>query len=457
MAAAVSAGTPIIPVFIRAPEEDGRWRPGAASNWWLDASLTSLCRELEKRGSRLILRRGPAADALADLTRESKASCVFWNRLYHPPAMQRDQELKSALHRHGMAVQDFNGSLLFEPATMRNSNGKPFRIFSAFWRACLAKSVTAPFHKVPSRLLAPECWPASLTVSDLDLQPTVDWAAGLRDNWRPGAPGARMQMNRFRRTALAAYARRRDQPDAASTSRLSPHLHFGEISPARVWHAVRELMEKGGSEPRASCESFLRQLAWREFSSHLLYSHPDSADQPLRPEFAAFPWGHDRRSFVAWTRGRTGYPFVDAGMRELWTTGWMHNRVRMVAASFLVKHLLISWQEGAAWFWDTLVDADLANNTMGWQWVAGCGADAAPYFRIFNPVLQGEKFDPAGRYVRRWIPELARLPDAWIHKPWLAPRPVLAGAGVELGKTYPHPIVDHDEARRRALAALRKI
>jgi deoxyribodipyrimidine photo-lyase len=224
-------------------------------------------------------------------------------------------------------------------------------------------------------------------------------------------------------------------------------LRFGEISARQVWHAIDGL---GG-------DAFLRQLGWREFSYHLLCSQPRSVDQPLRPEFARFPWKHDPESFVTWTRGTTGYPFVDAGMRELWSTGWMHNRVRMVAASFLVKHLLIAWHEGAAWFWDTLVDADLANNTMGWQWVSGCGADAAPYFRIFNPVLQGEKFDPAGNYVRRWIPELAKLPDAWIHKPWRAPGPILARAGIELGTTYPHPIVDHDEARCRALAALRKI
>ncbi|HLK50962.1 MAG TPA: deoxyribodipyrimidine photo-lyase [Bryobacteraceae bacterium] len=446
LAAAFSTGRPMIPVFIWAPEEEGNWRPGAASNWWLDASLRALSRELDERGSRLIIRRGPTATALATLLEQTKASGLFWNRVYHPSTIQRDSRLKSEIRARGVAVETLNGSLLFEPSTILNSSGKPFAVFTPFWRACLAKAVSAPLDP-PPHFPAPEAWVDSLPVCDLGLQPAIDWASGFRNTWQPGEKGAKAQLDRFRQAALDRYGASRDRPGIASTSRLSPHLRFGEISARQIWQAVDGL---------AGADDFLRQLGWREFSYHVLYSHPESVEQPLRPEFARFPWRHDPRSFAAWTRGTTGYPFVDAGMRELWRTGWMHNRVRMVAASFLVKHLLIAWQEGAAWFWDTLLDADRANNTMGWQWVAGCGADAAPYFRIFNPVLQGEKFDPAGNYVRRWIPELAELPDRWIHKPWLAPGPILARAGIELGTTYPHPIVNHDDARRRALAALRK-
>ena len=444
LAAAASAGHPIIPVFIWAPEEEGNWRPGAASNWWLDASLRALSRELEELGSRLIIRRGPASAALFQLAEQTKASGVFWNRVYRLPTIRRDSALQSKLRKRGIVAETFNGSLLFEPGTILNRSGKPFTVFTPFWRACLAQGVSAPAHEKPPKLRAPESWVDSLQISNLGLQPAIDWAGGLRNHWQPGEKGAKAKLHRFLRETRKSYDESRDQPGVISTSRLSPHLRFGEISARQVWHAADGL--DGGA--------FLRQLVWREFSHHLLYSHPQAVEQPLRQEFARFPWNHDAQSFAAWTRGETGYPFVDAGMRELWTTGWMHNRVRMVAASFLVKHLLITWQEGAAWFWDTLVDADLANNTMGWQWVAGCGADAAPYFRVFNPVLQGEKFDPTGSYVRRWIPELAKLPDEWIHKPSLAPGPILARAGIHLGTTYPHPLIDHDQARRRALAAL---
>lgn len=286
-----------------------------------------------------------------------------------------------------------------------------------------------------------------MLISDFELEPSIDWAGGLRETWQPGEEGAQDQLRRFRKEALADYEEGRNAPGSVGTSRLSPHLHFGEIGSGQVWRAVAG----------RNSEAWLRQIGWREFAYYLLYHFPQTPDVPLRPEFARFPWKTNAKTLKAWQKGRTGFPLVDAGMRELWHTGWMHNRVRMVVASFLVKHLLIAWQEGAAWFWDTLVDADLANNTLGWQWVAGCGADAAPYFRIFNPTLQGEKFDPAGEYVRRWVPELAALPDEWIHQPSKAPPLMLKAAGVELGKTYPNPIVDHDDARKRALAALSTI
>ena len=457
LAAAIDRGSPVIPVFIWAPEEEGAWPPGAASRWWLRRSLAALNAEFEKRGSRLIIRRGPTGKALNDLLAESGASAVFWNRRYESATVARDADLKSQLRERGIATESFNGNLLFEPWTIRNGSGQHFRVFTAFWRACLNKSVAPPSKDAPRRLRSPENWPHSLDLSALGLEPTVDWAAGLSETWRPGESGAKSQLKRFQKEAIQEYPVGREKPGVVGTSRLSPHLHFGEISPGQVWREVLSMMDDGAIGRHAACEAYLRQIGWREFAHQLLYHHPESPEQALRPEFAGFPWKTDPGTLRAWTQGKTGYPLVDAGMRELWHTGWMHNRVRMVVASFLVKHLLIAWQEGAAWFWDTLVDADLANNTLGWQWVAGCGADAAPYFRIFNPVIQGEKFDPAGRYVRHWVPELSGLPDDWIHKPWKAPASILEKAGVDLGRTYPLPIIDHEVARERALAAVSSI
>jgi deoxyribodipyrimidine photo-lyase len=455
LAAAIERGGPVIPVFIWAPEEEGAWRPGAASQWWLRRSLAALGEDLQKRGSRLIIRRGPSGKALNDLLAESGAATIFWNRRYDPAAVARDADLKLQLRACGIAAESFNGNLLFEPWTIRNGSGQPFRVFTAYWRACLTRSVAPPAQDAPGKLRAPENGLYSIELSELGLEPIVDWARGLNEIWQPGESGARSQLNRFQKEAIQEYPVGRDRPGVPGTSRLSPHLHFGEISPGQVWRAVLGMMNDQSAGSHAACEAWLRQIGWREFAHQILYHHPESPEQALRPEFAAFPWRTDPRTFRAWTRGKTGYPLVDAGMRELWHTGWMHNRVRMIVASFLVKHLLIGWQEGAAWFWDTLVDADLANNTLGWQWVAGCGADAAPYFRIFNPVVQGEKFDPAGTYVRRWVPELSALPGEWVHKPWKAPASILAKAGVELGKTYPSPIVNHEAARERALAALK--
>ena len=429
LAAALKRKSPVIAVYVWAPEEEGAWPPGAASKWWLHHSLADLGAALEKRGSRLIIRRGPAEEALTSLAMESGAAAVFWNRRYEPAAVARDSDVKSKLCARGLLAESFNGSLLFEPWTIRNQTGRPFSVFTAYWRACLARPVPPPSSDTPKRLPAVHTWPRSLDLTELGLKSAVDWAAGFREVWQPGESGAKRQLKRFLDDAIAGYPVNRERPGAAGTSRLSPHLHFGEISPGQVWRAMSEQMEGRG----AAREAYLRQLVWREFAHHLLYHHPESCSQPLRPEFGSFPWRYDPVLFKAWKRGRTGYPLVDAGMRELWHTGWMHNRVRMVVASFLVKHLLIGWQEGAAWFWDTLVDADLANNTLGWQWVAGCGADAAPYFRIFNPAIQAAKFDPQSDYVRRWVPEL------------------------ETGEHYPPRVVDHGEARERALAALEGI
>jgi len=458
LAAACANGAPVIPVFVWSPQEEAPWAPGAASRWWLHQSLSRLDESLRDRGLRLVLRRGPALAALRALRAESGAGAVFWNRRYEPVARQHDTEIEATLGAEGAPVESCNSALLFEPGAIRTKADKPFQVFTPFWRACLTAPPPRPPLPTPKRLRAPTRWPKSLRLEELGLLPKIDWAAGLRRSWQPGEIGAVEGLERFVDEALLSYGDGRDRPDAELTSRLSPHLHFGEIGPRQVWQAVqaRACDERATGWSRAA-EVHLRQLGWREFAHQLLFHFPHTAELPLRPEFQAFPWDDDEHALRAWQQGRTGYPLVDAGMRELWTTGWMHNRVRMLAASFLVKDLLLPWQSGAAWFWDTLVDADLANNTLGWQWTAGCGADAAPYFRIFNPVGQGEKFDPQGDYVRRWVPELAGLPARWIHQPWLAPPAVLATAGVEIGCSYPAPIVDHGAARRRALAALAKI
>jgi deoxyribodipyrimidine photo-lyase len=354
--------------------------------------------------------------------------------------------LERRLRERGIAAESCPGNILFEPGTILNGNGKPYQVFTAFWRACLAMPGPEEPKPAPRRLRAPAEWPASLQIRQLDLEPKVDGAGVMRQTWRPGERGASKQMKAFLGGAIEMYSTGRDRPDRDGTSRLSAHLHFGEITVRQIWHEVRR--------DRPAADPYLRQIGWREFSYHLLFHYPHTPREALRPAFRRFAWRVDGAGLRAWTRGMTGYPMVDAGMRELWHTGWMHNRVRMLAASFLVKHLILPWQEGAAWFWNTLVDADLANNTMGWQWSAGCGADAAPYFRIFNPVTQGERFDPDGEYVRRWVPELARVSNQWIHKPWEAPVSLLSEAGVELGKNYPRPMVEHAAARKRALAAL---
>ncbi|HNV85399.1 MAG TPA: deoxyribodipyrimidine photo-lyase [Candidatus Omnitrophota bacterium] len=456
---AAGRGGGVVPVFIWAPEEEGAWAPGAASRWWLARSLESLRSDLNKKGLRLIVRKGGTVKQLARLVREADADCVVWNRRYEPAARKREREIERHFRAKRISVLSFNASFLYAPGQIKTKTGKPFQVFTPFWNACLTQEVSAGFGKVPSRIQIPLKWPQGISPDRSGLYPPcADWAAKFERYWEPGAGGALKQLKRFLRKGLSDYQKGRDIPSDPGTSRLSPHLHFGEISPKRVWREVfRHAARAKKSGMSKTAEVYLRQLVWREFAGHLLYHFPETPERPLREKFSRFIWREDGKSLKAWQKGRTGYPIVDAGMRELWETGWMHNRVRMIAGSFLVKDLLISWTEGARWFWDTLVDADLANNTLGWQWVAGCGADAAPYFRIFNPVLQGERFDPFGKYIRRWVPELSKLPDAWIHKPWQAPAEVLEAAGVEPGKTYPRPIADHAVARQRALAVFSRI
>jgi deoxyribodipyrimidine photo-lyase len=440
---ALESGRSVVPVFVLDAETDAVRPPGAASRWWLHYSLHALDSSLRRMGSRLILRRGPAEKVLGELATECGAASVYWNRAYDRGARERDTRLKKTLPERGVAVESFKANLLFEPWEITTRTGDAFKVFTPFWRACRAAPPPAAPLPAPRSLPAPKSWPAGEPLASWRLLPTSpDWAGGMRAAWTPGEDGAKQRLIQFLDDALEDYRNARDLPAVEGTSRLSPHLAFGEISPRQVWQAV---MTRRAS---AATEKFLSEVGWREFAYNLLFHNGDLAERNFRPEFDAFPWNDPGDALAAWQRGRTGYPIVDAGMRELWATGWMHNRVRMIVASFLTKDLLIDWRQGERWFWDTLVDADLANNATGWQWVAGCGADAAPYFRVFNPVLQGEKFDPDGEYVRHWVPELAHLPNDAIHRPWAAAVP----AG-----TYPRPVVEHGAARDRALAAFQTI
>jgi len=432
--AAVALAAPVVPVFVLDDESAGDWAWGGASRWWLHHSLAALDKSLK---GHLVLRRGNAASIIKTLVKESGADTVLWNRCYEPFAVERDKALKSDLAKQSVTVESFNGALLHEPWEIKTGGGTPFRVFTPFWKAMRerdpGKARPAPrdlkFYRTKSDGL-----------KDWKLLPTKpDWAKGF--DWTPGEKAAHDALYDFLED-IQDYASARDLPDRDGTSRLSAHLHWGEISPRQIWHAARTHGHTTGHE------TFLKELGWREFCAQLLFHNPELPTQPLDQRFAKFKWRRSEKDFQAWTRGQTGIPIVDAGMRQLWQTGWMHNRVRMIVASLLIKHLGIHWREGERWFWDTLVDADLASNAANWQWVAGCGADAAPFFRIFNPVLQGEKFDPKGVYVRKFVPELEKVPDKYVHKPWEAPSPP---------PNYPSPIVDLAEGRARALAAFRAL
>ncbi len=442
----------MITAFIHDPESEGEWRPGAAADWWLHHSLQRLSESISALGGRLILRQGDSLQCLLDLARETGATRIVWNRLYEPAIVGRDTAIKTALRGTGLQCDSFNAALFFEPWEVRTGQGGPYRVFTPFWRACEQRLDELPSPLVAPRQLAgvsPSI--SSASVTDLHLLPSIRWDAGISGHWTPGESAAHARLAAFCDSALARYDDGRNRPDLDGCSRLSPFLHFGEVSPRQCLTAVRNSRMDHPASGKAAA-AFIRELGWREFAHHLLHHFPQTTNQPLDPRFEQYPWEPDSQLLLAWQQGRTGYPIVDAGMRELWNTGWMHNRVRMIAASLLTKNLRQHWLDGARWFWDTLVDADLANNTSGWQWTAGCGADAAPYFRIFNPVLQAERFDPAHAYIRRWVPELAPLPDAWIHRPWQAPAGILQSAGIELGRQYPKPIVDFPLSRDRALA-----
>jgi deoxyribodipyrimidine photo-lyase len=447
-----AAGRPLLPVYVLDDESAGRWALGGASRWWLHHSLAALRADLAKRRLPLLLARGRAEAVVPALAEAVGAADVFAGRMHEPWTREADRRVEEALRGAGRALRLFTSATLRAPPKIAAGDGRPYAMYAPFAKAALKLGPPGEPLPVPERLRAVSSPPEGEALDALRLlpqPPEPDWAAECPALWRPGEAGARERLERFLLRPLSDYSAARNDPGIEGSSGLSPHLHWGEISARQVWHAALGAAE--GGEERA--RPFFNEILWREFSLHLLWHRPEMTDEPLRPPFARFPYVPDPKLLRAWRRGRTGYPVVDAGMRQLWRFGWMHNRVRMIAASFLVKHLLQPWQDGAAWFWDTLVDADAGNNSVSWQWIAGSGLDSAPYFRVFNPVAQGEKFDPAGRYVRRFVPELARLPDRFIHRPWEAPDAVLRDAGVALGRDYPRPVVEHAAGRRRALDA----
>ncbi|TDG11909.1 deoxyribodipyrimidine photo-lyase [Seongchinamella unica] len=449
--AAAASGCPVIPCFFIDDETPGEWAPGGASRWWLHHSLVALGKEISQKGGRLVVRRGDSRKLLAEVVEETGAQAVYCSEAYEPWNRELQRVLSADLEQANARLHCHEGSLLFHPDAIRNKAGQPFKVFTPYWRHCRELGIAAPggrqqlsrgrFHQHRLQGLKPAEWGL--------LPESPNWADGWLDHWTPGAKGARASLNRFTKGALDGYSEGRDFPALNGSSRLSPHLHWGELSPRQACAAILDADSAGDSDQ----QKFIAEIGWREFNYHLLYHHPHIPERPFKPRFEQLPWADSQARLGHWQQGKTGYPIVDAGMRELWHTGFMHNRVRMVCASFLTKHLLLPWQWGARWFWDTLVDADLANNSCGWQWVAGCGADAAPYFRIFNPVLQGKRFDAGGDYIRRWVPELGALPDRYLHAPWEAPADTLAEAGITLGDHYPEPMVDHREARAAALEA----
>jgi deoxyribodipyrimidine photo-lyase len=440
---AAAAKGPVIALYVLDDETPGEWRWGGASRWWLHKSLESLGQKIP-----LILRRGRADDVIAQVLQETDVSSLHFTRDYAPWSGALEQRIKEICEKQNIACHRYGGFLLHEPESNRNRSGEPYKVYTPFSRSCFDKGEPRALKPVPKF----ENFTDFITtekLADWNLLPTnPDWSADLAVTWQPGEAGAVQLLHQFLDEGLADYAEGRDRPDRPLTSRLSAHLHWGEISPHQIWHATRSAMAGANGVLDRSGEKFLKEVLWREFSYHLLHHWPHFPDRPFKPEYADFPWVDDAAPLKCWQKGHTGFPIVDAGMRELWHTGIMHNRVRMVVASFLVKDLLISWQQGERWFWDTLVDADIGANSASWQWVAGCGADASPYYRVFNPVLQGQKFDPDGVYVKKWVPELRDVPIEFIHCPWEMPVPP---------KAYVRRIVDHAVARDRALEAFKKI
>lgn len=413
---AVLASKTLVPVYILDSDEQD-WKGGAASNWWLHHSLKSLDHDLRQRGSQLLLRCGSERETLFKLVKQYNIDTVVWNRRYEPQRIARDKEIKAALQASAVQVASFNAHLINEPWAVATQQGKPYRVFTPYWKSCQGIENSLPPAEQIQKLPSLNLNITSEKLEDLGLLPDVNWYGGLEKNWKTGEYAAHKRLDDCINKVINHYQVKRDYPAQDATSRLSPHLCFGEISPRRVLDRIHSALSNG-QLAQDSASAFSRQLYWREFAYHLLYHFPATAKQPLNEKFKAFPWQKNRNALKHWQRGETGIPIVDAGMRELWQTGWMHNRVRMIVASLLTKNLGIHWLEGARWFWDTLVDADLANNTLGWQWVAGCGADAAPYYRIFNPVTQAQRFDEEARYIRHWVPELASLDNRYIFAPW---------------------------------------
>lgn len=456
--AAAASGAPVLAIYVFDETSPGLRPLGGASRWWLHHSLAALDADLKKIGAGLTIFTGPADKVVPALAQACGAQLVTWSRRYGGAERDIDTRVKSALTAAGIKAESYCDRLLAEPWTLKTQAGAPFQVFTPFYRALT--QMGDPAAPLPAPKVLPGMKPSQLAdapmvpLEALGLLPRIKWDAGLAEAWHPGEAGATRRLDAFIAEGLAGYAAGRDRTDLDHTSRLSPHLRFGEISPRQIWHAIAATRDKTPLQDRSK---FLAELGWREFSYYLLYHHPDLATRNFSQRFDTFPWNDAASARGAWQHGRTGIPIVDAGLRELWHTGYMHNRVRMIAASFLIKHLLVDWREGESWFWDTLVDADPANNPASWQWVAGSGADAAPYFRVFNPVLQSGKFDPDGVYVRRWIPEIAKLPIPYLFKPWEAPRAVLETAGISLGTDYPAPVVNLEAGRARALAAFARL
>lgn len=440
----------IIPVYILDDENAGQWKMGGASRWWLHQSLNALNETL---GGNLRVFCGCAEKIIGEIIDEHKIDAVFWNRCYEPWRIKRDQIIKETLTNKDITAESFNGSLLWEPWTVLKDDKTPYKVFTPYYkRGCLKTQPDKPVE-------APEDIPfirskiGSGDINRLGLMPKIQWYKDMQNLWDSGEKGAHERLNNFLDEGLHGYKEKRDNPALPHVSRLSPYLHHGEISPRRVWYSAKSYAA-ANQVPEKDIDHFCSELGWREFSYYLLYHFPHITWENLQEKFNAFPWvAQESNDLERWRRGQTGIPIVDAAMRQLWSEGWMHNRTRMIVGSLLVKNLLIHWHRGEEWFWDCLVDADLASNSASWQWIAGCGADAAPYFRIFNPVTQGEKFDTDGKYVRKYVPELAEMPDKYLHKPWEAPPMVLKAAGITLGENYPHSIVDLKQSRERALKA----
>ncbi len=459
LAEAARSGRPVVPVFILS-DRGSTWFPGGAACWWLHQSLNRFAEILADLDSRLVLLQGSAEKLLPEIARQHAVGDVYWNRCYEPAERKRQEQVEHALQRIGCGTREFPGALLIEPDQLRTKSDAPYQVFTPFWRSARQTLEFSPPVPAPPRLPAPPTWPESLSIEDLCLETKLDWKEGLAAEWDPGEQAALQAWEEFLGTGIGHYRETRNLPSQRGTSRLSPYLHHGEISPRRIYAEAETERARPCKRPKnyqENVDCYLSEIGWREFGYYVLFHFPHTDQQPLRDSFRDFPWEPHEQHLRAWQRGQTGFPIVDAGMRELWKTGWMHNRVRMIVASFLTKDLRIHWLEGARWFWDTLVDADLASNSLGWQWTSGCGADAAPYFRVFNPALQSKKFDESGDYIRRWCPELEQLPPKQIHEPHTAPPEVLRFAQVKLGHDYPEPIVDHATQRDLALASWEKI
>ncbi len=454
----------VLPIYILDEINPERFKMGQASRVWLHYSLKQLNKELD---GKLLFFKGNPELILAELSEKLNISEIYWNRCYEPWRIKRDSKIKEKLSNMGIKAHSSNGSLLWEPWEVAKADGTPYRVFTPFYRkGCLnatlpRKPIARPkdLNFIPDTDLTITNLP-TYNLDDLNLLPEWGWDKKIKDNWDIGEQAAKNRLNSFLKEGINGYKDGRNFPSQAYVSRLSAYLHWGEISPNTIWHAVQGSIITNNQNhgiQNKNIDTFLSEIGWREFSHSLLYHFPDLPTKNLQSKFDTFPWQENQRDLEAWQSGSTGYPIVDAGMRELWQTGYMHNRVRMIVGSFLVKNLMIHWHCGESWFWDTLVDADLANNSASWQWIAGCGADAAPYFRIFNPITQGKRFDPNGSYTRQYVPELSALPDKYLFAPWEAPDIILEEAGVELGKHYPKPICDLKLSRERALKAFSEI